>query len=248
MSRPVIWCLFILMFSFPVRDAAAQSAIELPGDSLRAGSDRDLKKLREELAAAIAEMRKSREREPPPLPTGPGGETRPTVDAPQPAHSVVPGAGLIIPGLTLGSANAGSPAASPPTGPLSPDPILTDEKVVEARRRLAVAAIEREIEKYGEIRAELLYTNWIGRFIFVVAHLVLGMGLWMSMHEFRAANARRREAKTVTQQELSISMEGVALKTTLHGTFIMVLALVFYFLYLKFVFPVVVVGGGATSG
>ncbi len=152
---------------------------------------------------------------------GPAG----VVDAPRALIPVSLGAGLAT------------------SGPPKPE----SETVRAARERLVLAGLEREIQKYQEMRAELWYTNWIGRFIFVVAHLVLGIGLWMSVREFKAAGERRRQAKNVSQQELSISMEGIALKTTLHGTLIMVLALAFYFLYLRFVYPVVVVGGTATG-
>ncbi|HEX2837534.1 MAG TPA: hypothetical protein VHN77_05355 [Phycisphaerales bacterium] len=121
------------------------------------------------------------------------------------------------------------------TQPPAEDPLAALKQEVQA------AALRREIEKYREIRTELFYTNWIGRIVFLVAHGVLALGLWMAAHEFRAAQAGRRKAEDQAQ-EIKLSLEGIALKTALHGVVIMAFAMGFYFLYLKFVYPITTVG------
>ncbi|MFZ4575802.1 MAG: hypothetical protein ACOYN0_15515 [Phycisphaerales bacterium] len=118
-----------------------------------------------------------------------------------------------------------------------PNPV---PEIEEMRQTLIIATYNREIEKLRESRSELFYTNWIGRMVFVVVHGVLFMALYIAWKEFVAANKKRARAATETN-EISFSMEGVALKTALHGVLLIGFALAFYFLYLKFVYPINVI-------
>ncbi len=165
-----------------------------------------------------------------------------------------------------------SPAIGQPPAPVdepstvvSPDGllILTDEfirddqEVRDAFQQMLIARFEREQQILSERRNVIGWTNWISRFIFVVIHVVLAIGLWAAMREFiDAGRTRKRSPPPITtavtgeqaqaareQNELSISLQGIALKTSLHGLLILAAAIGFYFLYLKFVYPITVIGG-----
>ena len=96
---------------------------------------------------------------------------------------------------------------------------------------------------------------------FLVAHAILTVGLWAAVRGFLHAAETRKEAPAppdpaavaaatpaeaarlaLAEQEIRVSLEGIALKTTLHGVVLLAMAIGFYFLYLKFVYPVTVVG------
>lgn len=165
---------------------------------------------------------------------------------------------------TAGAGRTGAPAASLPAGTGSEwrsshqtiidpprvidlsDEMLTPE-LESALQDLHLAQVKREVQKIRETEGELWWTNWIGRAIFVIVQFILIMGLVVAWSEFRAAR-RQRRAAAAEQQEVRISMEGIALKTSLHGILILGIALAFYFLYLRFVFPVTYVGQAAGAG
>jgi hypothetical protein len=115
------------------------------------------------------------------------------------------------------------------------------ERLTNARERLALAQIEREIRKIEETEGELGVYNLMGRVMFFVVHLILALGLSMAWSEFRTAMARRKVAADETVQELKLSLDGIALKSSLQGTIILCLAFGFYFAYLRFVYPIVIV-------
>ncbi len=54
-------------------------------------------------------------------------------------------------------------------------------------------------------------------------------------------NVKGDEADAPEQSEIKVSLEGIALKTSFHGTLLLVIALVFYYLFLKFVYPISIV-------
>ena len=81
-----------------------------------------------------------------------------------------------------------------------------------------------------------VWTNRIGYAIGLIVHGVLFLGIWAAVHEFqRASKARKRND---TQQEFSLSLEGFALKTSLHGTLLLLISIGLYFLYLKYIYTV----------
>ncbi|WP_437954771.1 hypothetical protein WME76_24720 [Sorangium sp. So ce119] len=89
----------------------------------------------------------------------------------------------------------------------------------------------------------------------MVVHIILGVALWMAWLEFD--NARKTRAKVAplkgaaakgkgkpepddeAAHELKLGLDGIAFKSSLQGTAILALALAFYALYLKFVYPIV---------
>ena len=77
-------------------------------------------------------------------------------------------------------------------------------------------------------------------FIFVVAHVLLFVGIGAAYYEFR--NAMKLRQKAWQQDEIKIELEGVALKTSLNAIWLLLGAFVFYFLYIKYVYTITVVG------
>lgn len=164
-------------------------------------------------------------------------------------------------GAQRASAHFGLPRTPVPQSNLNPQPTpselaaLTaiypdDPDVKNAVKSVIQQRCERAKEIYREEARELFLTNWTGRLIWLVVHGILGLAIYLSWREFAAAREMRiTEASAAPTaaagmkpvHELSISMQGVALKTSLNGTLLMVFALAFYFLYLKYVFPVSVV-------
>jgi hypothetical protein len=82
--------------------------------------------------------------------------------------------------------------------------------------------------------------NIESRFIFVIAHIILLLGIVAATIEFLNARKIRRSIRMENMTEISIGLEGVALKTSLHGTILLAASIGFYFLYLKFVYPVII--------
>jgi hypothetical protein len=153
----------------------------------------------------------------------------------------------------------GASSASAPAGPSTKvavekeDPVapLDTPEIKAKRQQLILSKLDREMEKLRETRDELWWYNVFGRFMFVIVHVILGIGLWMATMEF--ANARRLRTATggksggghgddnPAPQELKIGLEGIAFKSSLQGTIILGLAFGFYFLYLKLVYPIVLI-------
>ena len=115
----------------------------------------------------------------------------------------------------------------------------TDEEVRAAYKKMMLARMAHEQNSLQERGKVVYWTNRVGVFIFILTHLVLFIGIWAAIKEFISANKTR---STETEQtELKVSMEGIALKTALHGTLIFALTLFLYFLFLKFVYPINVI-------
>jgi hypothetical protein len=147
--------------------------------------------------------------------------------------------------------------------------------VREAQAALLTARVKYDIRMLEERAQVIELTNLISWFIFIVAHVTLGVGLWAAVREFLHAAKTRNEAPTPSlgshpaadqepsgptavpapvrasppaadlaraDNEIRISLEGVALKTSLHGVLLLCVAIGFYFLYLKFVYPITLVG------
>lgn len=76
--------------------------------------------------------------------------------------------------------------------------------------------------------------------VFWAAQVLLLWAIIAASIEFVRAQRVRTAAAEI--QELRVSLEGLALKTSMHGTFLLVIAMSFYYLFLKFVYPITVVG------
>jgi hypothetical protein len=91
----------------------------------------------------------------------------------------------------------------------------------------------RENEILNERKRLVNQGLWIGHSMWALASFLVGFCTYLAFREFSAAQQLRKQD---APQELKVSLDGIALKTTLHGVVLLVLAMSFYFLYLKFVY------------
>jgi hypothetical protein len=98
--------------------------------------------------------------------------------------------------------------------------------------------IERKREAISEARSTFWWHRLSSRVSFVLAHLFVLIGVAAAIAEFLQARRLREAGAKAESAELSIGLDGVAVKTALSGIILLSLALGFYFLYLKFVYPV----------
>ncbi|WP_319408830.1 hypothetical protein [uncultured Desulfosarcina sp.] len=70
----------------------------------------------------------------------------------------------------------------------------------------------------------------------VVVHLLLIIGIFAFIKESKEASKLR--ASGLSNEELQISMAGIAVKSSFQSLIILAITLAFYFLYLRFVFPI----------
>jgi len=148
-------------------------------------------------------------------------------------------------GELLGGASDPQPHADTGAATLTVPPVVAadaagsfddDPEVRAAVRELFLARVEREIQILKERRDVLRWTNWISRFMFGVVHVILFLGLRAALAEFKHSARTRKDSAGET--EMRVSLEGIALKTSLHGMVILVAAFGFYFLYIRFVYPI----------
>jgi hypothetical protein len=129
--------------------------------------------------------------------------------------------------------------------PVAPTGSLELQKAWES---WMISSYQRETEKMGERREAMRVSNFMGWVAFAATHLVLAIALWASWQEFRAATKVRAKAggkpgdQAQPQNEITLGLDGIALRTSLHGIFLLGIAAGFYFLFLRFVLPVTIVG------
>ena len=110
---------------------------------------------------------------------------------------------------------------------------------VEALVRLR---IEWETQKIEEARQVIARTNRTALIGSIVVHLAVLVGFAAALAEFRHARRLRLQGAELPQQELQIGLEGVAVKTNLYGLLILLIASGLYLIFLKFVYPIQVIG------
>ena len=71
-----------------------------------------------------------------------------------------------------------------------------------------------------------------------MSHIFVLIALAAAMSEFLQARRLREEGRVAESAEIKVGLEGVAVKTSLFGVVLLITALGFYFLYLKFVYPI----------
>jgi len=112
----------------------------------------------------------------------------------------------------------------------------TDEDVRAGYKQLVIARFSHEQKALKEREQIIRWTNRASIFIFFLVHVLLIIGAWAAVKEFVAAKRLRKISDQ--QEEIKISLEGIAFKTSLHGTILFGMTLLLYILFLKFVFPV----------
>ena len=84
--------------------------------------------------------------------------------------------------------------------------------------------------RHGAFRLQQTF-GWVSM---IAVHLLLAAGLFLSLRESKAASKLRKKSDS----ELNISLQGIAAKTSLQSILVLVMTLAFYFLYIKYVFPI----------
>ena len=102
--------------------------------------------------------------------------------------------------------------------------------------------IKREQSIQTSTSSVLFWTNVSAQITFILAHVFLVFGIWLGSAELRRAY-RLRKKGAAEKIDVQISAEGVALKSSLYGFLVFGASLTFYSLYLRFVYPVIIIGG-----
>ncbi|NIM50877.1 MAG: hypothetical protein GTN62_10600 [Gemmatimonadales bacterium] len=102
--------------------------------------------------------------------------------------------------------------------------------------------LEWEKQKIDEARRVIARTNRTALIGSIIVHLAVLVGFAAALAEFFHARQLRRQGAQLPQQELRIGLEGVAVKTTLYGLLILLIASAFYLIFVKFVYPIQVIG------
>jgi hypothetical protein len=84
----------------------------------------------------------------------------------------------------------------------------------------------------------------------VIAMVVLAMvlaGFYFASVQFQIAKAHSSDAKQETTHEMKLSLEGLSVKTSALGVVILVVSMAFFFLYLRYVYPIQPLSSGPDS-
>lgn len=130
--------------------------------------------------------------------------------------------------------------------------VLKDPAVQEAWKQWTIKWIQANESELAESKRALAGHNIMSIVVGVAVHCVLFVSLGVAVMEFvsamairkRASRSRKQntptsEAEEARIQEIEIKADGIALKTSLHGTALLAFSLVFYFLFVFLVLPVV---------
>ncbi len=129
---------------------------------------------------------------------------------------------------------------NPPDGDSAELPnISNDPNVRAAYKEYLLTYLESEREKFADRREVILSTNQMGSYIFVTVHIFLAVALFVTVLELRQASIARK--KHGGSDEIELSFQKIALKTSIHGTVLLVFAIVLYFLFLRIVYPITIV-------
>jgi len=105
---------------------------------------------------------------------------------------------------------------------------------------MTIEMINHEKQRRHELSYVLFWTKLSGYIAFIAAHLFLIFGFLLGGCELLRAY-RLRKKGAAEQLEIQLNLEGAAIKGSLYGFLVFGVSLVFYFAYLRFVYPVTVV-------
>jgi hypothetical protein len=116
-----------------------------------------------------------------------------------------------------------------------------DEDMRVAMKGHLVRMLELDEQRAQTASQTVHTTNVLGYVIFGFVHFILCSALFFSGREI--LQAERIRAQPPQTHELQVSQNGLAVKTSLHGVLLLLIALAFYALYLKLVYPITVISG-----
>jgi len=112
-----------------------------------------------------------------------------------------------------------------------------ESDVDHAVARLVLAEVDNESAKLVRSQKTLESQRRASVFAFYLAHSLLLLGISLGLLEFRQAYRLRRTGRQSDRIELSISLEGIALKSSVNGLLLFLLSFAFYLAFLHYVYP-----------
>lgn len=82
------------------------------------------------------------------------------------------------------------------------------------------------------IRKAFEWHHWSTCIVFCVVHVVVGLGVWASILQIV------RNPSSAKESEFSLSKDGIRVRSSVIGVIVLTISLGFFFLYLKFVYPI----------
>jgi hypothetical protein len=109
---------------------------------------------------------------------------------------------------------------------------------ISGRLRYGATRSRAGIDGITQTQSAIAWNNKAAVLSFILVHLAILLGFGGALVEFVHAFRLRREGKTFDDMEITLKFESIAVKTTSMGVILLTSSIVFYFLYLKFVYPV----------
>ena len=126
-----------------------------------------------------------------------------------------------------------------PVSNLTMNEIFEDEEIKKMYKELVATYIKNEQKRLYESAEVVGSNNWKSTFIFWMVHSLLLLSITASVYEFFKSRVYMKI--DVNDTELSIEAQKFALKTSLQGVVLLCISMVFYFLYHKYVHPIIVI-------
>jgi hypothetical protein len=145
---------------------------------------------------------------------------------------------------SAGTGMAGAAGAGEAVPAKYPDP-QTNEKYQEAVR----AGFDYQTYSYAHAKRTFEWQYWSGQIIFWIAMLLVGAGLLFSAVQFylgfrhplvvRTGGSEPQSAPAeAATSEFEATLHGIKLKSSVLGLLILAMSMVFFYLYLKYVYPI----------
>jgi len=113
-----------------------------------------------------------------------------------------------------------------------------DPQLKQALRNMLITAAIHETKKSKVVKDALVVQKAAAYTAFIVAHILLFVGIFIGIFEYRRIVNIKKRGEEVEDIEISIGIESIALKATMGATLALVFCFGFYTLYLVYVFPV----------
>jgi hypothetical protein len=102
-----------------------------------------------------------------------------------------------------------------------------------------LAAKTKQIAKIYEIRNDAFDMQWwFGIVSLVAVHLLLVVGVGLAIYESIKGGRLNAPLAMATQEELKIGLKGLSIKSSFLSILFLGITLAFYFLYIKYIFPI----------
>ncbi|HEX5704804.1 MAG TPA: hypothetical protein VFX97_16515 [Pyrinomonadaceae bacterium] len=110
-----------------------------------------------------------------------------------------------------------------------------------ATKAFILTRMNEEAAKAENAKRVVYWSNFSANLTFGIAHVLLLFGLIAAAMEFRNARKLRTKGSKESSIDFEVKFESLALKSSTFGVLILFVSLLFYFMYLKFAYPVIVI-------